>query len=211
MIECGIPLEKIKRAVWNYNIWLTGLDACLVSHSHGDHCKAAKDLAKLGVNIYASEETITALGIEKENRVRAIDTCKGLCFMSADICAFNVEHDAKGTLGFVIQDRITHDRLLYVTDTPYLPVNVDGITHLMIEANYDPDIMQENVDNGMNLKRAVRTVKNHMSIETTLQTLEKMDKSKLKEVWLLHLSRDNAGDDFKKRAQEICGCEVYVA
>ena len=211
MIECGIPIKEIKKAVWKHGIWITGLDACLISHSHGDHCKAAKDLVKSGVSIFASIETITASGMDRENRAKAIDAHKALHFINADIYAFNVEHDAEGTLGFIIQDRTTYDRLLYVTDTPYLPVSVEGITHAMIEANYDPEIMQENVDNGMNLKRAVRTVKNHMSIETTLATLEKMDRSKLKEVWLLHLSKGNAGDDFKKRAQEICGCEVYVA
>jgi hypothetical protein len=50
-----------------------------------------------------------------------------------------------------------------------------------------------------------------MSIETALLTLERIDRSHLKEVWLLHLSRDNAADDFKRRVQELCGCEVYVA
>lgn len=202
---------SIRKALWKLHTILADIDVCLISHSHGDHCKAAKDLIGMGIPIITSAETLSTLGMEKGFFTKEMDPQKEVSLETMGISCFRVEHDAKGTLGFVIQDRITHDRLLYVTDTPYLPVNVEGITHLMIEANYDPEIMQDNVDEGMNLKRAVRTVKNHMSIKTTLATLEKMDKSKLKEVWLLHLSRDNAGDDFKRRAQEICGCEVYVA
>lgn len=190
---------------------LADIDFCLVSHSHGDHCKAAKDLVRMGIPIIASTETLSALGMEKGRFAREIEPQKEISLGAADISCFRVEHDAEGTLGFIIHDPLALDRLMYVTDTPYLPVAARGITHMMIEANYDPDIIQENVKNGMNLKRAVRTARNHMSIETTLATLEKMDKSKLKEVWLLHLSKDNAGDDFKRRAQEICGCEVYVA
>lgn len=190
---------------------LTDIDGCLISHSHSDHCKAAMQLAQIGINIYASVETLSALGMEKRLFATEINPLTEVRLRTAGITCFRVEHDAEGTLGFIIHDPLTLDRLMYVTDTPYLPVAAKGITHMMIEANYDPDIMKENVENGMNLKRAVRTVKNHMSIETTLATLEKMDKSKLKEVWLLHLSKDNTGDDFKKRAQEICGCEVYIA
>ena len=82
----------------------------------------------------------------------------------------------------------------------------------MIEANYDPEILTLNGNTGrVDRGRVKRVIDTHMSIETALLTIKKLDKSRLKEIWLLHLSNDNAGEDFKKRVQEIAGCEVYIA
>ena len=51
----------------------------------------------------------------------------------------------------------------------------------------------------------------HMDIDTVVRTLESFDLGNLQQVWLLHLSNDNAlADDFKKRVQALTGREVYV-
>ena len=49
LIECGIPYKKIQKAL---NFKTTDIDGVLVSHEHGDHSKACKDLIKSGVDLY---------------------------------------------------------------------------------------------------------------------------------------------------------------
>lgn len=218
LLDCGIPVQKIKEFLWNNGKKLSDIDACLVTHSHKDHCKSAQKLADIGIKIFASVETCETINIKKNTQ--RIRTCgqindEEVLFFDIgkemiSIIPLPVEHDAKGTLSFAIFTDC--ERILYITDTPFFQYNVKGITHLMIEANNDSQIISKNVINGkIRPEHAKRVVQNHMSIETCLKTIERMDRSKLKEIWLLHLSKDNAGDDFKRRAQELAGVEVYVA
>ena len=69
----------------------------------------------------------------------------------------------------------------------------------MMEANYDPETMEQNVKEGrIHAARAKRTIGSHMSIETVIKTLESFDLSRLQQVYLLHLSNDNSqAADFK--------------
>lgn len=216
LLDCGIPVQKIKEFLWNEGKRLSDIDACLVTHSHKDHCKSAQKLADMWVDVYASRETIEILSL------RGYHICEFRSFITdgdpyfikkfSFVYAFDVEHDAPGTMSFMMSNVETGEHVLYITDTPYFPYDLLHITHLMIEANNDPEIIARNAAEGkISPEHAKRVVKNHMSIETCLKTIERMDKSRLKEIWLLHLSNDNAGQDFKRRVQEAAGCEVYVA
>jgi len=83
----------------------------------------------------------------------------------------------------------------------------------MIECNYDNEILDENIQKGrVNHRRKNRLINTHFSLKTVLTLLESNDLSKLKEVWLLHLSETNADDElFKKAVQKKTGVPVYIA
>lgn len=56
LIECGISLKELKRKT---NFIVPGvIDACLISHEHGDHSKSLKDLLNAGVRCYALKECL---------------------------------------------------------------------------------------------------------------------------------------------------------
>lgn len=211
LIDCGIPIKRIQEALWNMGYKISDLAGCLVSHEHGDHVKAAQALADKGIDIYASRGTIKAAGLTG-HRIHEMPPQFGVMIGSLFVYPYQVEHDAEEPFAFSVGCQATHERLLYVTDTKVFPYAISGVTNLMIEANYDPEILADNADTGrIDEARARRTILNHMSFKTTKMIIEAMDKSKLKEVWLLHLSNDNAGADFKKRIQEITGVPTYVA
>ena len=208
MIDCGVPVYRVNTYVWNEMMRMSDIKGVLVSHCHADHCKYAQALADKGRDVYASHGTIEAAGLSG-HRVHEIGAEERIG--SFRVFTFYVQHDAPDSLGFVVCSDFG-SRLLYVTDTPKVPVRVDGVTHLMIEANYDPEIITGNAESGaITHARAARTLYNHMSIGETLKEIQRMDKSSLKEVWLLHLSDDNASENFKQRVQEITGVEVYIA
>ena len=125
---------------------------------------------------------------------------------------FDVEHDAPEPLGFLLRSMETGEKLLYVTDTYYIRYRFEGLTHIMLEANYDAEALEQNVkDHRVDLSRAKRTVFSHMGIDTVIKTLESFELGSLQQVWLLHLSNDNAlADEFKKKVQALTGREVYV-
>ena len=149
LIECGIPFKKIQQGI---DFKVSALDGCLISHAHGDHAKAASDLAKAGVDVIATKETLDAIGLTG-HRAHAI---KALWFIGDwRVRAFDVVHDCLGAVGFLVQHEKTQETLLYLTDTMYspyhfneMPIGFGPIDYLMIECNYSLDIIRENVASG---------------------------------------------------------------
>ena len=195
LLDAGIPLAQIQ-AGCGYQV--SQLSGCLVTHGHSDHVKSAKDLARLGGNIYTSIRTVQALGRFHTG--------------TFEVLPFDVEHDVPEPLGFLIQSTVTGERLLYITDTYYIRYTFTGLTHIMMEANYDLETMERNVREGrIDAGRAQRIIRSHMSIDTAIKTLKSFDLSRLQQIYLLHLSNDNSqAADFKRRVQALTGREVYV-
>lgn len=208
LLDAGIPLAKIQ-AGCGYRV--TRVDGCLVTHAHGDHVKAAKDLAKLGVNVYTSQGTIEKAGLTG-HRIHRVKALEPLHIGGWEVLPFDVEHDAPEPLGFLMRSTATQEKLLYFTDTYYVRYRFAGLTHIMMEANYDPETMERNVLAGrIDASRAKRTIGSHMSIDTAIKTLASFDLSRLQQVYLLHLSNDNSqADAFKRRVQALTGKEVYL-
>ena len=51
LLECGLTFKELQKRL-GYQV--SGLTACLVSHEHQDHAKAAAQLLKHGVPVYMS-------------------------------------------------------------------------------------------------------------------------------------------------------------
>ena len=208
LLDAGIPLARIQAGC---GYCVSKLSGCLVTHAHSDHVKATKDLAKLGVNIYTSQGTIDMANLNghRIHRVKALEQFEAGTFT---ILPFDVEHDVPEPLGFLVYSKETKEKLLYITDTYYIRYIFKGLTHILIEANYDPDVLLSNIRiNYMDSGRAKRIITSHMSIDTTIQTLKSFDLSLVKQIYLLHLSNDNSNAElFKERVQAITGKEVYI-
>lgn len=210
LIEAGLPIRKIKEGC---GFEVPG--ACLVTHEHGDHSKAVRDLMKAGVDVYMTSGTAKALGVEEDHRLRILSSkgedWKGRYryFVEAVgsfyLHPFPIHHDAVEPVGFAITSQISGERLLFMTDSYYTEYLFPDLTHIMIEANYTAENLQ-------NDPRAHRLRRSHMSIEMCIETLKANDLSRCREIWLLHLSAGNADiEDFKRRVQEATGCPVYIA
>lgn len=207
LLDCGLPLAKLQEATGHT---ISSLDACLITHSHQDHCKAHKALARLGVNIYAHPDTIRemrALG----HRYRPIQHMAQFTVGSFDILPFGLVHDVTNT-GWICQSTATGEKLAYVTDTMYLPYRFRGITHWMIEANNDLEAMEENVAEGrLNRSLKHRIQRSHMSIDTLLGVFAANDMSQAEQIYLLHLSDDNSREaEFLDKVVKATGAQVIV-
>lgn len=115
-------------------------------------------------------------------------------------------------LGFLIVSKKTGDRLLYFTDTFYVKYRFKDLTHIMAECNYGIEELKYNIGIGsLPIGLAPRLFKSHMSLEHLLQMLKANDLTKLKQIYLLHLSDGNSNaEKFKTEVQKATGAEVYV-
>jgi len=207
LIECGLPFRKLREAL---DFKMSELDGCLISHCHGDHSKSAKDLMKAGVDVYASKDTIDALGLSG-HRIHDVEAMRQPIIGPWTILPFETEHDCPGSLGFLIHK--DGQRLLFATDSYFLRYRFKKLNYIMIECNYAADILDRNVSAGVvapDLRN--RIIKSHMSLETVKECLKANDLSNVSEIHLIHLSDANSDEArFKREVQETTGCVVKVA
>ena len=207
MLDCGLPLRQLLK-VTGYRL----PNACLITHEHGDHSKGARDLARRGVDIYMTEGTAQEVfGQERGHRVHVLATGQSYNILGLTVSPFETEHDARDPCGFLIDD--PDDRVLYATDTYYLKYRFPGMTKIMIECNHSYEILHERVAAGYLDKRlADRLVKSHFSIENLLAFFRANDLSAVKEIWLIHLSKDNANrETFRQAVERETGKMGFVA
>ncbi len=205
LIEIGIPLKEIKSKV---DINFTSLSGCLISHEHNDHSKYAKDLIKY-CDIYASSGTLEAINIETyKYKQHTLKHGKVVEISSFKVLPFDTQHDAKEPLGFLIQSNITGKKLLFATDTYYIKPRFSGLNYIMIECNYASDIAD-----GNNLNKVVRErlKKSHFELENVKSFLKANNLSKVKKIYLIHLSDGNSdAERFKREIMELTGIPVEV-
>lgn len=209
LLECGISIKRIRKGL---DFRLSEVKACLVTHEHGDHSKAITDVLRAGVDIYTSPGTIEALGLEN-HRLRPVKDKQSFEVGTWQVIAFDTQHDAKEPLGFLLHSKATNERLVFATDTYYVKYRFPGLTHIMIECNYAADILQANVDAGaVHPAMRRRLLTSHFSLDNVKEFLKVNDLSKVREIWLLHLSDGNSdAERFKREIMELTGKPTFIA
>ena len=209
LLECGLPWKEIRRGL---NFETTNLDGCLATHAHGDHFRAARDLMRAGVDVFATQETFDQADTRPHHRAIPVTPNTWMCIGKFwGVRAFDTVHDAPGSVGFLVWDN-TNDHVLFITDTAYVRYKFPPVGILMIEANYSESILAANVDAGrIEPARAKRVRQNHMSVERVLDFIKANDMSKCRSIHLLHLSDGNSNADlFKRLVQESTGIPTFV-
>lgn len=208
LLDCGISFKRVEKKL-NFSTHL--LSGVLITHEHLDHAKHIKNFIKNGIDIFINKETKEALKLDDHFRIKIIDELVPFKVGNFNILAFEGIHDAVRPLNFVVG--INDYKILYATDTQYIPYKIDGLTHIMIECNYSNEIIESNLEqNEIEYFRVGRILNTHMSIETAIKYIEAIDRSKLEEIVMIHLSKGNASaDKFKKMMQSKFGIKTTVA
>lgn len=222
LIECGVRIDRIKQAL-GYNI--KKVVGCIVTHAHLDHCKAVEDVMGCGIRVWASEGTHKAMGTENSHRAMKIKRITDFNQLSIQsftypmfeagsfkIRPFEVKHDCAEPLGYLI-NHPDCGTVLFLTDSYYCEYKFTGLNHIIIEANYCQDILDQRVVDGASPKfLRDRVFTSHMSLGTCKQTLQAYDLSGVSNIVLIHLSDGNSdAKRFKQEVEEVTGKPVHVA
>lgn len=207
LIECGIRFPAIRQAL---NFATSSIAGCLVSHEHGDHAKAIKEVMRAGIDCYMSRGTADALGLSG-HRLKIITAGKQFRIGSWTIMPFDAVHDAAEPLSFLLASG--REKLLFATDTAYIRYRFRGLTHIMVECNYQPEILRANIAEGVvSGAQKKRLLRSHFSLDNVLGFLAANDLSAVREIWLLHLSDHNSDAGAMLRAvQAATGRPVVIA
>ena len=212
LLDCGI---RHRRLIAGDAGGLSQVEGCLITHEHMDHGLAAKDLSRLGVDVFATKGTFEGLGldVEKNRRLHTVTAGQRFQTESFAIVPFPVMHDANEPCGFLIRHGLTGETALYATDTCYLPNTYPGVNYWIIECNFIEDRADEMVQDGTITPFAkMRLLRSHMSLRRLLDTLAANDLTETRKIVLVHLSDSRA--DEKRMIDEVSrltGIETVAA
>lgn len=204
LLEAGIKLTDIRKGL---DFKLSQIAGCLISHEHQDHSRAVVNLMKMGIDIYLSQGTLDALGLSG-HRINIIKARKQFNIGDWAVLPFEIQHDANEPLGFLLASG--EYKILYATDTAYLKYRFTGLSHIAIECNYCERILSQNRSIPSLQRQSI--IRNHFSLENVKEFLKANDLSKVREIYLLHLSDANSNAEmFKREIQQLTGKPTFIA
>lgn len=157
-----------------------------------------------------SAETAEDLKLNGEHRLRIVEPLKQVEIGNYSILPFKAVHDAPA-LGYLIAGEGI--KIAYITDSAYSPYKFSGVTHYMIEINFDRQTLKENLKRGVvDSYLYQRLLKTHLGLETAVEFFKANDLSKLREIRVLHLSDRNANEErIKREIQKVTGVPVFIS
>lgn len=205
LIDAGIASRNIVKTLKAEGIRLDDghIKGVLITHEHADHVRSVGVLgAQYHIPIYASRPVHNRIASNRYiaedlgTSRRDIELGQHLCLASFDIQSFLVPHDSVQNFGYRIQ--CEGFSFAIVTDighiTPEIKHNIEGVQHLVVEANYDTDMLKHGPYPDF-LKERVSGEQGHLSNAETAELLCQIYHSGLENIWLCHLSKDNNHPD----------------
>lgn len=199
LIDAGVSQRKILDALASFNVDISEIDAILVTHEHSDHTKNLGALSqKYNIPIFINEKTLNALTFQKdkitEEKQHIFTSNKSFAVNDLDIFPFSIPHDAADPCGFNIFHK--GKKLTVATDIGHIENkminNFKDSDFILLEANYDPDILKYS-RYPYPLKQRILSPVGHLSNSTAGKTLTELvlKSSNSRRAMLGHLSKEN--------------------
>lgn len=199
MLDMGLPWQEILQGL-NYD--LASVSLALASHNHhADHTKSIVHCISSGIPTFGNQDVCDHYnGCQFLDRMVKVDGFK--------VQTFELVHNAPNS-AFII-DTIDGIRILYCTDTQYIPKRVKGVHVAIIEANYDDQVIVDNLCEGIESRSQFE---NHHSLESCIDYLKTIYSADLTTVILWHPSGTNLNKkEAVRRVKDELGFEeVYMA
>lgn len=214
LVDCGLKLRETERRLARLGLAPSDIDAILVTHEHGDHGSGVFDFAAAhAVAVYLTHGTLQAM--REEGKV--IEGVRIVEFESRDpvpvdgvlVQPYTVPHDAREPVQYLLSDGAAS--LGVLTDigapTPHVERMLSGIEALVLECNYDGDMLWSGAYPKW-LKERIGGPFGHLDNKVSAQLLGALDRSRLKHVIGAHLSLQNNKPELARAALAgAMGCE----
>lgn len=210
LLEAGIPAKKI---LSEYLGLLPRVAGCLITHEHQDHAKGAAELASRGIDLYATRGTLSGIaGISHPYRLHTIRAGEQFDLVSWIVLPFDTRHDAAEPCGYLLYSRAAREKLLFATDTYYIPNSFRELNLIMVECNYSLPLLDESIREGrVPESMRPRLLQSHFGLENVKGFLAANDMSTVRRIYLIHLSGNNADPAlFKREIERAAGKPVTV-
>lgn len=199
IVELGCNFKEVLNAV-DYD--LESVAGALCTHRHFDHAAYIPKALEYQIPVYGNKEVV-----EKYPYVHLLTQNYRYSIGKFKVQCLKVPHNAL-CYSFIIKCP-SGEKILFATDLSKFNYKVSWCDVIMMEANYDEDIIYEALAKG----EVVRSQsENHLEIKDCLEAVERCVDKNTQLIILLHLS-DGYSDEkrFQKMVHEATGKRVCVA
>lgn len=200
LIDSGVGIRTVKKHLHEFGLSLSSVNHIFITHDHADHIKAVGVIShEYNVPVYATGDVHKGIMrnycVPKKvpaDNVKLID--KGVRQKIGDftVTAFPVPHDSSGNVGYRIEaEGVTFCLMTDVGHvTEEMQQYIGEADYLVIEANYDPEMLVKG-PYPQHLKTRIDGPTGHLSNNDCGEAIANYGTSRLKHVWLCHLSEEN--------------------
>lgn len=195
LIDAGFSARQIRQRLLGLGRTPESLTGILITHEHSDHIQGLTVLAaRLNVPIYCNRLTKEAIEQVVGTPVSCHLFSTGGSFDVNDVRVdtFSVPHDAHDPVGFLLHTPA--GRIGFLTDlghaTKLVLERVKSANVLVLEANHDMKLLQEDTRRPWSLKQRILSRHGHLSNAAAAEAAEQVVSADLRQLYLGHLSSD---------------------
>lgn len=216
LVDAGISGKKTEAGLNTLGLTMRDVDGILLTHEHIDHVNGLGVLARrYGIPIYATQGTL--LGVSMMKSLGEIDSSlffevrRGERFRikDVDIQGIAISHDAiepcayrfesEGKKAAIMTDLGKYDEAIIDA--------ISGLDALLLEANHDIRMLEAG-PYPYQTKLRIMGDRGHLCNEASGQLLSKVLHDQVKEIMLMHLSKEN---NYPELAYETVRLEITNA
>lgn len=199
LVDAGVDADKVVAGLKANGLDPEKVAGIIVTHDHGDHVRYAYTLLRRypHMKLWATPRCMNGI-LRRHSMSRRIKDYHAAIYKEfaftvgpLTITAFETSHDGTDNVGFCIE--MGGHTLVVATDTGYMTERADyyirQANHLMIEANYDADMLRR-CNRPEYLKARIASERGHMDNKDTAAYLVKAWTPALSHIFLCHLSED---------------------
>jgi phosphoribosyl 1,2-cyclic phosphodiesterase len=195
LIDAGFTGRQIRQRLAGIGRSPETLHGILITHEHSDHISGLVGLAaKLEIPIFCNRLTKEAIESQLRIQINARIFNTGASFEVGDVTVdtFSVPHDANDPVGFLL--RTVSGNIGFLTDlghaTKLAIERVRSANVLLLEANHDVKMLQDDPRRPWSLKQRILSRHGHLSNDGAADLAEQVVSAGLARLYLGHLSRD---------------------
>ena len=217
LIDCGLPRRDVEARLQSRGVSGRDIDALLVTHEHGDHCRGVVPFAKAyDLPVFLTAGTAASRKLDGLRSGVVIRPGDQFSIGDLNIAAEPVPHDAREPVQFCL----THDglKLGVLTDlgsiTPHVVQAFSGCDALVLEFNHDPQMLADG-PYPHTVKKRVGGDFGHLTNSQARQFQDDADTTRLKMLFVAHISQQNNATELADAAllgwSDLASCRVINA
>jgi phosphoribosyl 1,2-cyclic phosphodiesterase len=194
LVDAGASWRRISQKLDELN---KPLSAILVTHEHIDHVRGLLQANKHGIPIYMSKGTSKAFQDQFGSiSAEIVRSGNGFAIGGIDIMPYKKCHDAAEPISFMLEE--AGKKISFITDAghccKHIREMISASDALFLESNHDIDLLK-NGPYPHFLKNRILGEDGHLSNEDAAMAVLENAPSRLKHVFLSHLSETNNTHD----------------